>query len=94
MLRAHTAHVHRLEPPDAAVVLDLHPCEVAQGIGDTHRTESLQVTTAQSLGRDDILRDKPLTHHDALEDVDTVCIRRGTHLGEGEEHETEVHNEA
>ena len=94
MLRTHTAHIHRLEPPDAAVVLDLHPCEVAQGIGDTHRTESLQVTTAQSLGRDDILRDKPLTHHDPLEDVDAVCMRRGTHLGAGEEHETEVYNEA
>ena len=29
MLGAHTAHVHRLQPPDAAVVLDLDTCEVA-----------------------------------------------------------------
>ena len=94
VLRAHTAHIHRLESPDATVVLDLHTSKVAQGIGDTHRTESLQVTTAKRLGGDDILRDKPLPHHDPFEDVDAVCMRRGTHLGKGEEHETEVHNEA
>ena len=42
VLRTHTADVHRLEPSDASVVLDLYPCEVAEGIGDRDGGETLE----------------------------------------------------
>ena len=54
VLRTHTADVHRLEPSDTPVVLDLHPCEVAEGVGDRDGRETLEGLPRQALHGDDL----------------------------------------
>ena len=89
MLGAHAAYVHRLQPPDAAVVLDLDTREVAQGVSYAHGTKALEVAPAQDLCGYDILRDQALRDDHALEDVDTVNMPSSPSLGQRKEQEAQ-----
>ena len=56
MVGAHAADVNGLDAADAAVILDLHACEVPQRVGDTVAVETLQFVALQGLHRNHVLR--------------------------------------
>ena len=78
---AHAADVHRLQPRHAAVVLDLHAAEVADGIGHRVGAEGFELLALQLLRGDDLM--VAVGHHlHLLQSLDAVkpalCRCRGT----------------
>lgn len=53
MLCAHTTHIDRLQPPDTAVILDLHTGKITNGIGYGMDAQPLQLRAVEHLRRDD-----------------------------------------
>lgn len=78
VLASHAADIDRLEPPDAAVVLDLYAREITQGIGYGMGIEPLQLLAGQHLCRYDLFGGT--TKDDDLFDVDRVADAVGMHL--------------
>ena len=82
MVGAHTANVNRLDATDTAIVLDLCPRKVANGIGYRQGIKRLQLLAAKALCRNHrVARRGAALHNNLVEILHTVEPRRHPALG-------------